>query len=77
MTTTPAARGEQTLRENLIAWRRCAFRPRVLRDVSAVDTGVRLPDGTGLATPVAVAPTGFQRLAHPAGEVAAAAAADR
>ena len=47
---------------------------RVLRDVSAVDTSVHLPGlpETVARTPVAVAPTGFQGLAHPEGEVATA-----
>ena len=55
------------------------FLPHVLRDVSAVDTGVQLasPLDLRLRTPVAVAPVAFQRLAHPGGEVAAAAGAAR
>jgi 4-hydroxymandelate oxidase len=53
--------------------------PRVLRDVSTVDTSVRLPGlpETAAATPLAVAPTGFQGLAHPEGEVATARGAAR
>src|SRR5260370_40111686 len=48
--------------------------PRVLRDVSAVDTSVRLPGlpETVARTPVGVAPTGFQGLASPDGELATA-----
>jgi 4-hydroxymandelate oxidase len=77
--------GEATLRANQQAWQRVQFRPRVLRDVSVVDTSVR-PGGLGeaadgeparLRTPLAVAPTGFHRLAHPGGEVATAAGAAR
>jgi 4-hydroxymandelate oxidase len=70
---------EQTLQANTQAWRRCSLLPRVLRDVSVVDTGVMLPGrpGTSLATPVAVAPVGFQRLAHPDGECATAEGAAR
>ena len=65
---------EQTRRANVRAWRQCWLLPRVLRDVSVVDTSARLPGSpeTVAATPVAVAPTGFQRLAHPEGEVATA-----
>jgi len=48
--------------------------PRVLRDVSAVDTTTRLL-GAGLATPVGVAPTAFHRMAHAEGELATAAGA--
>jgi 4-hydroxymandelate oxidase len=73
---------EETLRANAAAWRHCRLLPRVLRDVSTVDTSVRLPElrlpgqpETELATPVGVAPTGFQRLAHPDGECATAAGA--
>ncbi len=67
---------ERTLRANEKAWRRAWLAPRVLRDVCAVDTRVRLL-GSGLPTPVCVAPTGFHRLAHPDGELATAAGAAR
>jgi len=65
---------EWTLRASVQAWRRYWLAPRVLRDVSAVDTSVRLPGQpqTVAATPVVVAPTGFQGLAHPDGELATA-----
>ena len=71
--------GEVTLRANDEAWRRVRFLPRVLRDVSAVQTSVRLeaPLNLELGTPIAVAPTAFHRLAHPEGEVATAAGAAR
>jgi 4-hydroxymandelate oxidase len=67
---------ERTRRVNQKAWRQVWMAPRVLRDVSAVDTGVRLL-GTEFATPLGVAPTGFHGLAHPDGEVATAAGAAR
>jgi 4-hydroxymandelate oxidase len=67
---------ERTLRANEKAWRRVWLAPRVLRDVSAVSTRARL-QGTALATPVAIAPTAFHRLAHPDGELATAAGAAR
>jgi 4-hydroxymandelate oxidase len=67
---------ERTMRANERAWRQVWLAPRVLRDVAAVHTGTRLL-GTPLPTPVCVAPTGFQRLAHPDGELAAAAGAAR
>jgi 4-hydroxymandelate oxidase len=65
---------ERTLRASARAWQQYWLAPRVLRDVAAVDTGVRLPGRplTVLRTPVAVAPTGFQGLAHPDGELATA-----
>jgi 4-hydroxymandelate oxidase len=65
---------EQTLRASEKAWRRVPLLPRVLRDVSRVDTRAEVT-GAALATPVGVAPTGFHGLAHPEGELATAAGA--
>ena len=65
---------ERTLRANLMAWRQVWLAPRVLRDVSAVDTCADLLSAA-LATPVGVAPTAFHQLAHPDGELATAAGA--
>jgi 4-hydroxymandelate oxidase len=65
---------EATLRASVRAWRQVALLPRVLRDVSAVDTGAELA-GASLGTPVGVAPTAFHGLAHPDGELATAAGA--
>jgi 4-hydroxymandelate oxidase len=67
---------ERTLRAAEKAWRQVWFMPRVLRDVSAVDTAAMLL-GTPVATPLCAAPTGYQGLAHPDGELAAAAGAAR
>jgi 4-hydroxymandelate oxidase len=67
---------ERTLRANERAWRETWLAPRVLRDVSSVTTQADLL-GARLATPLAVAPTGYQRLAHPEGEVATATGAAR
>jgi len=67
---------ERTLRANEKAWRQIWLAPRVLRDVSAIDTTAPLL-GTEFATPLGVAPTGFHGLAHPEGEVATAAGAAR
>jgi len=50
------------------------LRPRVLVDVSNVDTTTEVL-GQRVAMPVLVAPMGTQRLAHPAGELATARAA--
>ena len=65
---------ERTLRANEKAWRQVWLAPRVLREVSAVDTRARLL-GAEFATPLAVAPTGYHGLAHPDGELATAAGA--
>jgi len=65
---------EETLEANRAAWHDFALRPSVLRDVSAVDTGVTLL-GASLAAPILVAPTALHGLAHPDGEAATAAGA--
>ena len=65
---------ELTLAANVADWARLRLRPRVLRDVSAVSTATTVL-GTPVAAPVLVAPTAFQRMAHPDGEAATAAGA--
>jgi 4-hydroxymandelate oxidase len=67
---------ERTLRANEKAWRHVWLAPRVLRDVSTVDTSTRLL-GTEFATPLCVAPTGYHGLAYPDGELATAVGAAR
>ncbi len=66
-----AAADEITLRWNREAFDRVALAPRVLTDVSKLDTRVTL-FGHELAFPILLAPCGFQRLVHPEGEVATA-----
>jgi len=70
------AEDEITLDRNVAAFRRLEFRPRVLRDVSAVDTSTTLL-GRPIALPLVLAPTGFTRIADPQGELAVARAAAR
>lgn len=65
---------ELTLADNVAAWARIRLRPRVLRDVSVVDTGTTVL-GTPVASPILLAPTAYQRLAHDEGEPATARAA--
>jgi isopentenyl diphosphate isomerase/L-lactate dehydrogenase-like FMN-dependent dehydrogenase len=65
---------EETLRDNRAAWRRWRLVPRVLTDVSAVTTGAEVL-GAPVSAPILVAPTAFQRLLHPDGELASARAA--
>jgi isopentenyl diphosphate isomerase/L-lactate dehydrogenase-like FMN-dependent dehydrogenase len=65
---------EQTLRANVEAFTRWELRPRVLVDVGEVSTATTVL-GTEVALPVLVAPTAFQRLADPEGELATARAA--
>ncbi|MEA2191924.1 MAG: 4-hydroxymandelate oxidase, partial [Solirubrobacteraceae bacterium] len=65
---------EQTLAENVAAWRRVWIAPRVMVDVSAVDMSCTLL-GRRLQLPLLLAPMSAQRLLHADGEVAAARAA--
>ncbi|MGQ0466211.1 MAG: alpha-hydroxy acid oxidase [Sporichthyaceae bacterium] len=60
---------ELTLADNVAAWRRIRLRPRVLRDVSVVDTSTTVL-GTPVSMPILVAPTAYQRLACDEGEPA-------
>jgi 4-hydroxymandelate oxidase len=60
---------ELTLADNVAAWQRIRLRPRVLRDVSVVDTSTTVL-GAAVRLPVLVAPTAYQRLAHDEGEPA-------
>ena len=65
---------EWTLAENVAAMGRWRLRPRVLVDVTTVDTATTVL-GTPIAFPLIVAPVAMQKLVHPEGEVAAARAA--
>src|SRR6476646_5013384 len=65
---------ERTLRDNVEAFSRWQLRPRVLVDVGEVTTATTVL-GREVSMPLLVAPTAFQRLAHPDGEVATARAA--
>jgi L-lactate dehydrogenase (cytochrome) len=71
-----AAEDERTMGANSDAFAHYEFRPRVLRDVSGVDTTKSLL-GKTLALPLVLAPTGFTRIADPQGELAVARAATR
>jgi len=68
------AEDEWTLAENVRAFDRVAIRPRVLAGTETVDLRTDVL-GAQLAFPVALAPTAFNRLGHPDGELAAARAA--
>jgi 4-hydroxymandelate oxidase len=65
---------ERTLRGNTAAFERWELRPRVLVDVGSVSTAATVL-GSEVALPVLVAPTAFQRLCDPEGELATARAA--
>jgi lactate 2-monooxygenase len=68
------AGAESTVRENRAAFERWRIVPRVLRDVSARDTGVEL-FGRRLPSPLLLAPIGVLEMAHPEADVAVARAA--
>jgi 4-hydroxymandelate oxidase len=65
---------ERTLRSNRAAYERVALRPRVLVDVAEISLRTSL-FGVDWGVPFGVAPMAYHRLAHPAGELASAAAA--
>ena len=71
-----AAEDELTMERNAAAFAQREFVPRVLRDVSALDTSVELL-GRCHPVPFALAPTGFTRIVCPDGELAVARAAAR
>ncbi len=68
------ANDEWTLRDNVEAFRRWQLRPRVMVDVAEPSTQTAVL-GQEIGLPVIVAPTAFQRVAHPDGEIGMARAA--
>ncbi len=71
-----AAETETSLRRARAAFARIEFVPRVLRDVSVVDTSTTIL-GRPAALPLIFAPTGFTRLMNHEGEPAVARVAER
>ena len=71
-----AAQDEVTAANNVSSYKNYYFRPRVLRDVAAINTTTTLLGGQ-IPFPVMIAPTGFDRIAHSQGELAVARAAKR
>ncbi|MDQ6852026.1 MAG: alpha-hydroxy-acid oxidizing protein [Actinomycetota bacterium] len=72
--TDGAAEGEVSLARARQAFADVEFHPRILRDVSAVNTAVQILGG-GSALPFGIAPTGFTRMMQAEGERAGAGAA--
>ena len=68
------ANDEITLRENRVAYERITLLPRMLVDVSKRHMGTNAL-GEPVSMPILIAPTAFQGLAHPEGEVATVKAA--
>ena len=67
---------ELSLRANTRAFQRFRFQPRTLVNVSEADTSTAFL-GSVVPLPLALAPTGYTRMIHPGGEIAAARAAQR
>ncbi len=64
---------ERTRSDNEAAFERWSLRPRFLVDLTGATTATTVL-GTPVSMPLLVAPTGWQRLVHPEGEVATARA---
>ena len=67
---------ELSMASNLKAFRRWRFQPRALPEIVTADTSARLLE-RDLPLPLALAPTGYTRMMHPGGEIAAARSAQR
>ena len=61
---------ERLLEGNVAAWAHWQLHPRVLAGIDTVSTATTLL-GTQVSSPVVIAPTAIQGLAHPDGEAAA------
>ncbi len=70
------AEDERTLERNVSAFSKLGFHPRVMRDVSQLDTSTTI-FGRPSSMPLILSPTGFTRIAHSQGELAVARAAER
>jgi L-lactate dehydrogenase (cytochrome) len=71
-----AAEDEITMRRNSAAFQQYEFVPRILRNVSGIDTSTSFLGHT-LTTPLLFSPTGFTRIAHSQGELSVARIAAR
>jgi 4-hydroxymandelate oxidase len=67
---------ELTLKDNLSAFTKIKLRPKVLEDVSQRNLSTSIL-GHEIEFPILIAPTAFQCLAHPDGELATAKAANQ
>ncbi|GFP91674.1 peroxisomal (s)-2-hydroxy-acid oxidase glo4 [Phtheirospermum japonicum] len=70
---TGGAEDQHTLKENVKAFRNITIRPRILMDISRIDTSTTIM-GCSTSAPLMVAPTALHKLAHPEGEIATARA---
>lgn len=65
-----------TLLDNIMAYQMYRIRPRIMRDVSSIDSSV-VVFGHRSSAPFGIAPAAMQKLAHPDGELATARACAR
>ena len=65
-----------TLRENRAAFNRLRLMPKILVDVSSINTETTIL-GEKVSMPIVIAPTAMQKMAHPDGECATSKAAGR
>ena len=72
--TDGGADSESSLTLARSTFERVEFQPRILRDVSVVDTSVKML-GQTMSMPIGIAPTGFTRMMQTEGEYAGATAA--
>jgi L-lactate dehydrogenase (cytochrome)/glycolate oxidase len=72
--TDGGADSESSLIRARSTFERVEFQPRILRDVSVVDTSVKML-GQIMSMPIGIAPTGFTRMMQTEGEYAGATAA--
>ncbi|KAI8323649.1 hypothetical protein GQ54DRAFT_286057 [Martensiomyces pterosporus] len=68
------ANDEQTKLDNMLAFDNYRLHPRMLRDVSKIDTATTVL-GQKMKTPLGIAPCAMHKLAHPEGELATSKAA--
>jgi len=68
------AMDNETRRNNRKAFSKIRIRPRVMRDVSNIDTSCEIL-GHKISMPIGIAPMAMHKLAHPDGELATARAA--
>lgn len=65
-----------TLRRNKSDFSKIQLLPRVLKDVSQIDTSIEIL-GQKIDMPILIAPSAMQKMAHPDGEIATARAASK
>ncbi|XP_077236427.1 peroxisomal (S)-2-hydroxyacid oxidase GLO4-like [Tasmannia lanceolata] len=68
------AEDQYTLKDNIKAFQRITFQPKILVDVNNINVSTTIL-GYKISAPIMIAPTSLHKFAHPEGEVATARAA--